>query len=179
MPVAFHPALTMTLSHGWRSFRANYGNTWAEFGASTRCLHGVRSSLCACPAISIIRCAVTKRQPCQDIRGTREHQAGRDFFFSTGSTWPVGACREAQDRKGGPQAMDRVQGDADGRTASTAIECRISSSCAAGDCVAVARLPTGHVLVTDTKDPSGPQLRFDPSEWRAFVAGVRAGDFDD
>jgi hypothetical protein len=33
--------------------------------------------------------------------------------------------------------------------------------------------------VTDTKDPEGPRLRFDASEWRAFVAGVRAGEFDD
>ena len=86
---------------------------------------------------------------------------------------------EAQDRKGGRQAMDGAQGDADGATASAAIEWRISSTCAAGDCVAVGRLPTGHVLVTDTKDPEGPQLRFDASEWRAFVAGVRAGEFDD
>jgi hypothetical protein len=31
----------------------------------------------------------------------------------------------------------------------------------------------------DTKDPEGPQLHFDASEWRAFVAGVRAGEFDD
>lgn len=75
--------------------------------------------------------------------------------------------------------MNSARGDADGGAASAAIEWRISSWCAAGDCVAVGRLPTGHVLVTDTKDPEGPQLRFDASEWRAFVAGVRAGEFDD
>jgi len=75
--------------------------------------------------------------------------------------------------------MNSAEGDVDRGTASAAIEWRISSWCAAGDCVAVARLPTGDVLVTDTKDPLGPQLRFDASEWRAFVAGVRAGEFDD
>jgi len=31
--------------------------------------------------------------------------------------------------------------------------------------------------VTDTKDAQGPQLRFDPDEWKAFVAGIRAGEF--
>jgi hypothetical protein len=48
-----------------------------------------------------------------------------------------------------------------------------------GECVAVGRLPSGHVLLKDTKDPAGPQLRFDASEWQAFIAGVRAGEFDD
>ncbi len=59
------------------------------------------------------------------------------------------------------------------------IDWRVSSWCAGnGDCIAVGRLPTGQVLVRDTKDPDGPQLRFDAREWRAFVAGIRAGDFD-
>lgn len=75
--------------------------------------------------------------------------------------------------------MNIARGDAVGVAASTAIEWRISSQCAAGDCIAVGRLPTGHVLVKDTKDPDGPQLRFNASEWTAFVAGVRAGEFDD
>jgi hypothetical protein len=34
------------------------------------------------------------------------------------------------------------------------------------------------VLIKDTKDPDGPQLRFDAAEWRAFVSGIRAGEFD-
>jgi len=29
----------------------------------------------------------------------------------------------------------------------------------------------------DSKDPSGPVLTFTKDEWDAFVAGVRAGDF--
>ena len=75
------------------------------------------------------------------------------------------------------RAMNEAQGGADGGMAAADIDWRVSSWCAAGDCVAVGRLPTGHVLVKDTKDPQGPQLRFDASEWRAFVAGIRAGEF--
>jgi hypothetical protein len=32
--------------------------------------------------------------------------------------------------------------------------------------------------VRDSKDPSGPMLTFTPAEWAAFVAGVKAGEFD-
>jgi hypothetical protein len=66
----------------------------------------------------------------------------------------------------------------DGGSAAAPTVWRISSLCSGGDCVAVGRMPSGHVLVKDTKDPDGPELRFDASEWRAFVAGIRAGDFD-
>jgi len=34
------------------------------------------------------------------------------------------------------------------------------------------------VAVRDSKDPSGPVLVLTPHEWRAFVAGVRDGEFD-
>ena len=44
-------------------------------------------------------------------------------------------------------------------------------------CVEVARLGDGAV-VRDTKDRSGPVLRFTEAEWAAFVAGVKAGEFD-
>lgn len=33
-------------------------------------------------------------------------------------------------------------------------------------------------LVRDSKDPSGPVLRFTAAEWTAWLAGVRAGEFD-
>ena len=67
---------------------------------------------------------------------------------------------------------------ADGGMAAAAIDWRTSSLCAGnGDCVAVGLLPSGHVLLKDTKDPDGPQLRFDASEWQAFVAGICAGEF--
>jgi Domain of unknown function (DUF397) len=67
----------------------------------------------------------------------------------------------------------------DGGSTAEAIEWRVSSWCAGnGDCVAVGLLPGGHVLLKDTKHPDGPQLRFDASEWQAFIAGIRAGEFD-
>ncbi len=45
-----------------------------------------------------------------------------------------------------------------------------------GDCVEVARGAT--IAVRDSKDPEGPVLEFTPAEWRAFLAGVRDGQFD-
>jgi uncharacterized protein DUF397 len=34
------------------------------------------------------------------------------------------------------------------------------------------------VLVRDSKNPDGPVLSFDASEWSAFLAGVRSNEFD-
>lgn len=45
-------------------------------------------------------------------------------------------------------------------------------------CVEVADNLPGVVAVRDSKDPSGPALIFTPDEWRAFVGGVRDGEFD-
>ncbi|MEU3959975.1 DUF397 domain-containing protein [Streptomyces buecherae] len=49
-----------------------------------------------------------------------------------------------------------------------------------GDCVEVAAnlAAYGTVPVRDSKNPHGPALAFDTSAWSAFVAGVKAGDFD-
>ncbi|WP_371781673.1 DUF397 domain-containing protein [Streptosporangium subroseum] len=59
-----------------------------------------------------------------------------------------------------------------------------------GDCVEVAVVPgdpavAGHkadadelYLIRDSKDPDGPALAFTPSEWNAFVGGVKDGEFD-
>ena len=46
------------------------------------------------------------------------------------------------------------------------------------NCVEVASLPGGGVGVRDSKDPSGPVLRFTPGEWQAFVGGAHNGEFD-
>ena len=46
------------------------------------------------------------------------------------------------------------------------------------NCVEVASLPDGGVGVRDSKDPSGPVLRFTPGEWRAFLGGACNGEFD-
>lgn len=47
-----------------------------------------------------------------------------------------------------------------------------------GDCVEIAPLPGG-VAVRDSKNPDGAMLTFTRSEWRAFLAGVSKGEFDD
>jgi hypothetical protein len=49
---------------------------------------------------------------------------------------------------------------------------------AGSNCVEVANLVAGEVAVRDSKDRSGPVLVFTPGEWTAFVAGVRAGEFE-
>ncbi|MFE2177016.1 DUF397 domain-containing protein [Kitasatospora sp. NPDC058115] len=46
-----------------------------------------------------------------------------------------------------------------------------------GNCVEIAPEFPGFVPVRDSKDPSGPALVFPASAWRAFVAGVQAGEF--
>jgi hypothetical protein len=52
-----------------------------------------------------------------------------------------------------------------------------SRSSGNGNCVEVAVVDEA-VAVRDTKDRSGPMLVFTPAEWRAFVAGAKAGEFD-
>jgi hypothetical protein len=47
-----------------------------------------------------------------------------------------------------------------------------------GQCVEVAQNLPGAVAVRDSKDPGGPVLAFSFAEWRAFAAGVKAGEFD-
>jgi len=46
-----------------------------------------------------------------------------------------------------------------------------------GNCVEVAETPTA-IGVRDSKDPAGPILVFTRTEWQAFVAGVKTGEFD-
>ena len=57
------------------------------------------------------------------------------------------------------------------------IEYKVSSFCSFGNCVEVGRSPEGAVMVRDTKD-RGQELTFSDEEWVAFVAGVKAGEFD-
>lgn len=46
-----------------------------------------------------------------------------------------------------------------------------------GQCTEV--MDTGtDVLVRDSKDPTGPVLIFGREQWRAFLDGIRAGEFD-
>ena len=61
---------------------------------------------------------------------------------------------------------------------SSVIEFRVSSFCSFGNCVEVGRSPDGAVVVRDTKDRAQEALTFTDEEWVAFVAGVKAGEFD-
>jgi hypothetical protein len=45
-----------------------------------------------------------------------------------------------------------------------------------GNCVEVALAVPGAVAVRDSKDPGGGVLLFTADEWRAFAAGVKAGE---
>jgi hypothetical protein len=47
-----------------------------------------------------------------------------------------------------------------------------------GDCVEVAPAVDG-VAVRDSKDPDGPVLHFTKPELAAWIAGCKAGEFDD
>lgn len=47
-----------------------------------------------------------------------------------------------------------------------------------GQCVEVAGLACDVIMVRDSKNARGPVLGFTPSEWDAFVGGVRNGEFD-
>jgi len=54
---------------------------------------------------------------------------------------------------------------------------RRSSACADSNCVEVAG--AGQFLyLRDSKEPGVPALRFTRAEWEAFLAGVKAGEFD-
>jgi Domain of unknown function (DUF397) len=54
-----------------------------------------------------------------------------------------------------------------------------STFCGAGGCVEVAAPSADEFIVRDAKDlsPNAPVLRFDRTEWDAFLSGVLAGEF--
>ena len=52
-----------------------------------------------------------------------------------------------------------------------------SSFCNSISCVEVARIGD-RFLVRSTQDPDRPPLVFDADEWRVFLLGVKAGEFD-
>lgn len=55
---------------------------------------------------------------------------------------------------------------------------RASSFCGGGSCVEVAVLHDGRVAVRDSKDRDRSVQVYSATEWRAFVAGVKSGEFD-
>jgi len=46
-----------------------------------------------------------------------------------------------------------------------------------GACVEVASNLPDVIAVRDSKDPDGPRLVFSRGDWRAFLAGLQAGQF--
>jgi hypothetical protein len=51
-------------------------------------------------------------------------------------------------------------------------------SSAQGNCVETAKLADGQVAVRNSRHPAGPALIFTDAEARAFLEGVKDGDFD-
>jgi hypothetical protein len=66
-----------------------------------------------------------------------------------------------------------------GDTFSGRVRFRRSSFCGEVNCVEVAALPDGEIVIRDAKDtrPDAPLLRFTAAEWDAFLRGVEAGEF--
>jgi hypothetical protein len=55
---------------------------------------------------------------------------------------------------------------------------KASHSSDGGQCVETAVLPDDRVAVRDSKHPDEAILIYTPAEWRAFIAGAKAGEFD-
>ncbi len=55
---------------------------------------------------------------------------------------------------------------------------RRSTQCASSTCVEVRRSGAA-IDVRDSKQAAGPVLSYTPEEFRAFVLGAKAGEFDD
>ncbi|MGI9097742.1 MAG: DUF397 domain-containing protein [Solirubrobacteraceae bacterium] len=53
-----------------------------------------------------------------------------------------------------------------------------SYSDSGGECVETARLPDRRIALRHSKHPDGAVLLYTPAEWRAFIAGVKAGELD-
>lgn len=56
---------------------------------------------------------------------------------------------------------------------------RKSSHSSINGCVEVAPWPEGGVAVRDSKNPENGMFLYTDHEWRAFLAGVKDGEFDD
>lgn len=53
-----------------------------------------------------------------------------------------------------------------------------SSYSGGNGCVETAQFQGSLIAVRDSKDPDGGFLLYNGEEWRAFLKGVRAGEFD-
>ena len=52
-----------------------------------------------------------------------------------------------------------------------------SKRCSTSACVEVAKVDDDTYQIRDSKEPQGRVLTFTATEWKAFVAGIAAGDF--
>jgi hypothetical protein len=58
------------------------------------------------------------------------------------------------------------------------ISWRKASACHQGSCIEVAQI-NGSIAIRESKDPDGLILLYSPEEWRTFLSGAKAGEFDD
>ncbi len=56
--------------------------------------------------------------------------------------------------------------------------CKSARSTAQGECVETAKLPGGGAALRNSRHPEGPALIFTDADVRAFLEGVKDGDFD-
>lgn len=56
---------------------------------------------------------------------------------------------------------------------------RISSYTDRGNCVAVAEYDDGHVAIRNSNHPTAGTVLFSPAAVHAWIAGIKAGEFDD
>jgi len=69
-------------------------------------------------------------------------------------------------------------GNRSGRPGGDPYWVKSSLSFSNSNCVEVADLPGGQVGARHSKHTEGQVLRFTPDEWKAFLGGVRNGEFD-
>jgi hypothetical protein len=75
-----------------------------------------------------------------------------------------------------PQSWEEIQMNEFGKPETTFRKSSFSGA-VNNNCVEVGFV-TAEILTRDSKDPNGPVLHFTTDEWRAFIAGVKAGEFD-
>jgi Domain of unknown function (DUF397) len=86
----------------------------------------------------------------------------------------------AENTPGDPTQMIRADPGlgSPGATQASSLTWR-SARCSANSCVEIAELRDGGTAVRDGKlRETSPVLMFTSAEWRAFLAGVKAGEFD-
>ena len=63
--------------------------------------------------------------------------------------------------------------------AASRLEWRKSRACKAGNCFEVAQVNNGGIAIRNSSDLMATPIVFGKVEFAEFLAGVRAGDFDD